>query len=232
MQRKYKHILFDLDNTIWDFETNSMHSLQEVFHVYELSTAFSDFNHFHDLYKFRNNQLWASYSQKSISKKVLNFERFNYPLVEVGINDAGLVEKMAVDYLERCAKKTNLMPYAFELLSYLKDNYQLHILSNGFAEVQYLKLKNSGLEHFFDRVILSEQVGVLKPDVRIFDYAVKSLNARKKEVLMIGDNFDADICGARKAKIDQLYYAVDPVSDLPFIPTYTVKSLLEVKNIL
>lgn len=232
MKENYKHLLIDLDNTIWDFETNSKKALEEVFHTHKLHQSFDGFEHFHNMYALRNHQLWAAYSNKQINKKTLNYERFNYPLLQVGISNPELAEKIGTDYLYSCARKTELMPHARELLNYLKPKYKMHILSNGFAEVQYTKLKHSDLEQYFDRIFLSEIVGVLKPDKRIFEYAVKSLNAKKCDVLMIGDNFDADIAGAKKAGIDQLFYNILQTSNLPFAPTYSVFSLDEIAAIL
>lgn len=230
--KAYKHLLIDLDNTIWNFDANSKASLEEVFHIHKLHEKFEGFEHFHNLYALRNHQLWADYAHKRINKKTLNYERFNYPLLQIGITDPMLADKIGSDYLSRCASKTELMPHALELLEYLKGKYQMHILSNGFAEIQYTKLKCSNLEQYFDRIFLSEIVGVLKPDKLIFEYAIKSLNARKAEVLMIGDNFDADISGAKKAGIDQLFYNIEKKSDLPFTPTYSVFSLDEIAGIL
>lgn len=232
MKATYKHLLIDLDNTIWDFETNSKKTLEEVFHAHNLHQNFDDFEHFHKLYALRNHQLWADYSNKQINKKTLNYERFNYPLQQVGIFDPSKAERIGTDYLQNCARRTELMPHARELLEYLHGKYKMHILSNGFAEIQYTKLKCSELEKYFDRIFLSEIVGVLKPDKRIFEYAVKSLNARKNEVLMIGDNFDADIAGAKKAGIDQLFYNINNTKELAFTPTYSVLSLDEIAAIL
>ncbi len=228
----YKHILFDLDNTIWDFETNSKQSLQEVYGIYQLDASFDSFDHFYGLYKERNHQLWAAYSQKQISKKYLNNERFFYPLNEVGIKNKDLADEIGAEYLTICANKTALMPYAKELLDYLAGKYKMHILSNGFAEVQYHKLKNSNLDTYFDRVILSEQVGVLKPDKHIFNFAVTSLNSRKKEIVMIGDNFKADIIGAKNAGIDQIYYSLEEDEKLEFQPTFVVRSLRDIIDVL
>lgn len=232
MSIKYKHLLIDLDNTIWDFDTNSKNSLEEVFHLHKLHTSFDGFEHFHNLYVLRNHQLWADYANKQINKKTLNYERFNYPLQQVGIFNPEWAETIGKDYLQRVATQTELMPHARELLEYLKGKYQMHILSNGFAEIQYTKLKCSDLEQYFDKVFLSEIVGVLKPDKRIFEYAVKSLNARKNEVLMIGDNFEADIVGAHKAGLDQVFYNINKDTNLSFMPTYTVFSLDEIAAIL
>jgi putative hydrolase of the HAD superfamily len=233
MTSKYKHILFDLDNTLWDFETNSENTLREMFVKYELNKAFDSFVHFHNLYVFRNTQLWYSYHNKQINKKFLNFERFNYPLQQVGIDNPELVNTLSFDYLQVCAMQKTLMPHANETLEYLKGNrYHMHILSNGFEEVQYLKLKHSGLDKYFEHIILSEKAGALKPDKRIFDYAITSLNARKKEVIMIGDNFEADIEGAKNAGIDQLYYNPKGQAPISFNPTHTVTSLSEIMSIL
>jgi len=228
----YKHLLIDLDNTIWDFESNSETALKEIFFSYQLDKQFDSFSHFNNLFSEGNHQLWAAYCNKQINKKQLNFERFNYPLILVGIQNETLALSLGTDYLQIYPTKTVLMPHALELLEYLKNKYHLHILSNGFSEVQYTKLKHAKLESYFDKIILSEMVGVLKPNKRIFEYAIKSLNARKKETLMIGDNFETDIRGAKDVGIDQIYYQINADKELSFTPTYTITSLLEILKIL
>ncbi len=228
----YKHLFVDLDNTIWDFEANSEAALNEVFLTNRLDKIFTNFSVFFSLYSVRNRELWSDYANKKISKQTLNKERFNYPLNQIGLFDEHLAEKIGKEYLKLCPTKTILMPHARDLLNYLVARYQLHILSNGFVEVQYTKLKHAELEHYFGKIFLSEEIGALKPHKRIFEYALKSVNARKNEALMIGDNFEADIVGAKNAGIDQLFYKVNDEQIESFTPTFTVRSLSEIKNIL
>ncbi len=232
MQRKYKHLLFDLDDTLWDFETNALHSLQEVFFQYKLDKKFEHFNHFFEHYDYRNKQLWAAYGRGQITKKELNFERFNFPLLQVGVYNPGLATRLGTDFLRICPTKTALMPHAKDLLDHLSGKYQLHILSNGFGETQQTKLLCSGLLPYFDQIILSETIGALKPDRQIFDYALQAIGTPHKEVLMIGDNYDADIVGAHNAGIDQLFFNCRNKTNLSFQPTYEVKSLSEIVQIL
>lgn len=234
IEKKYKHILFDFDNTIWDFNQNSMESLHEVYILHKLETIFEDFTQFYTLYSYQNQLLWREYNNRQINKKTLNEGRFNYPLLQMGVQDSQLAHAIGNDYLRFTQSKSGLMPYAREVLDELKQKYQLHILSNGFSELQYKKIESSGLEKHFQKIILSEQVGVLKPDKRIFDYAITSLNAHRNQVLMVGDNFEADIVGAKKAGIDQVYYQLDEDAPLQqnFEPTYTISSLKELLNFL
>ncbi len=225
-------MFFDLDNTLWDFESNALVSLQEVFGKHNLNRFFSDFDHFYQLYTFRNQQLWELYPQGLITRKQLNLERFLYPLSQMGNNDEEFALLLSDDYLEICPTKTNLMPYAIELLDYLKPHYNIHIISNGFSKVQKVKIQTSGIDRYIDNMYLSEAIGFHKPDRRIFEYAVKSSNAKKTESIMIGDNFDADIVGAKNFGMHQVYFHSEKNTELPFEPTYFIQSLEEIRYIL
>ncbi|MGL5920121.1 MAG: HAD family hydrolase, partial [Bacteroidales bacterium] len=140
--------------------------------------------------------------------------------------------KINEDFLVNTTLKTKLVPDAIELLEHLKPKYKLYILSNGFKEVQYKKIKNSGLDSYFDKVLLSDDIGYNKPHQKIYEYALKSTNSKKDASLMIGDNFDTDITGARNFKMDQIYFRNGVQYVTTFEPTYTVDSLLEIKRIL
>lgn len=229
---KYKHLLFDLDNTLWDFAHNSKKTLEELYAQFEINRYYDDFESFHTVYECMNHQLWGQYARKEINRNFLNHERFFFPLKQAGCNDTALAESMMKEYLRISPTQTKLLPYSIEILDYLHPKYQLHIISNGFTEIQHRKIKHAGLEKYFTKIFLSENIGALKPDARIFHHAITSLQASKKEVLMIGDNFDADIVGAKKAGIDQAYYNPDKDIELSFSPSYTIKSLLELKSFL
>ena len=203
---KYKYIFVDLDDTIWDFHANAKEALRDVFFAEKLNEHFDDFEHFYSRYSKRNLELWTQYGQGLITKDFLIVERFLHLLIQIGINDPELARKMNTDFLDTLATKTNLVPHAKELLDYCRDqNLPLTIISNGFVEVQYRKLRNADIEHYFAYVVLSESAGALKPDPKIFEHALSLNNAEKNEVLMIGDSFDADIIGASLTGIDSVF---------------------------
>jgi putative hydrolase of the HAD superfamily len=227
----YRHLFFDLDDTLWDFQANADEALREVFDKYRLERYFDDFEHFFHLYTERNLELWELYRQGKIKKAELNRERFFYPLKQVGLHNDELALSFGNDFLRICPSKTHLVQGAREVLKYLSDkHYTLSIISNGFSELQHDKLRNTGIAEFFDKVFLSESVGRHKPHRDIFDYAVKSSNARKTQSLMIGDNWEADIVGARLAGIDQAFFGKAFEWDKP--PTFQVNFLEELKEFL
>ncbi len=203
---KYSHLFFDLDHTLWDFETNSLQTLEELFTKYHLNNSFDSFDQFYDKYETHNEELWVLYREGKITKEKLNFQRFYTPLSEAGIKDETVASNFAKDYITVSPTKTALMPNTVEVLTELKKRYKLHIITNGFKEVQFIKLKNSNLEQFFSKIFISETIGASKPKTAFFEYAVKSANARKKECLIIGDNLETDIDGAINFGLDYVFY--------------------------
>ena len=169
---------------------------------------------------------------RSTGRQTLIIERFRYMLRPLGIEDTKSVLAINNDFLQRTTRKTRLVPGAIELLEYLRPSYRMYILSNGFREVQFKKLCNSGLAPYFKRMILSEDACIQKPHKEIFDFALKNTNSRRSESLMIGDSWEADIIGAHNSKIDQLWLNPKGLPAKEFIPTYTVGSLEEIKRIL
>lgn len=203
----YKHIFFDLDRTLWDFEKNSHEVLSDLFHKYNLIAKGNvSRSEFIIRYKINNERLWNLYRQNKIEKEKLRTERFRITLKEFGIIDANLAASFANDYVENCPKKTHLFPFVHSTLNYLKDRYNLHIITNGFEEVQYEKLENSNLMEYFEQIITSEQVGFKKPSSEIFKFSLVKAFARPSDSIMIGDDLVADIYGARDAGIDQVFF--------------------------
>ena len=206
MKSRYNYIFLDLDDTIWDFHANAKASLHDVYFDRKLNEHYPDFEHFFHLYARRNLELWSQYGQGLITKDYLIVERFRHLLSHAGIQAHEMALNMNTDFLDILSTKTILMPYAGELLEYCTARHlPMTIISNGFTEVQYRKLRNSNIEQYFTHVLLSEAVGALKPSREIFEYALKLNNARADETLMIGDSFDADILGAVGAGIDAVY---------------------------
>ena len=231
---KYKHLLFDLDRTLWDFETNSMQTLHEMFTQFQLARLCNtDFKTFVDAYHVINKGLWDAYNNGTLDKDYLYVARFSLTLEHFGLTETYALGKQLGDfYVFESPKKTALFDGCVELLNYLKSkNYEMHIVTNGFREVQYTKLQTSGIAQFFGKVFLSEEIGVQKPHKGIYEYILKSLQTTVNECLMIGDDFKVDIVGAKNMDIDQIFCNFTNACP-DFEPTFEVKSLLEIKKIL
>lgn len=228
----YKNLFFDLDDTLWDTYHNNKECLEEIYNDYNFNRFYTSFEVFFSIYFPNNVKLWADYRQGIINKPTLIVERFLYMLRPFGITDRQYILKMNDDFLQRTTSKTRLIIGTIELLEYLHPSYRLFILSNGFREVQDKKLVNAGIASYFKGVILSDDAGINKPHKQIFDFALKNTNSRRSESLMIGDSWDADIEGAYRSKINQIWFNPEELPCRDFQPTYTVKSLPEIKNIL
>jgi len=206
IMRKYKHLFFDLDHTLWDFATNEQATLTDLYNHYKLSAHFASFGAFFNCYKPINADLWIKYRHGQIKKAELNVGRFHHTFLTVGLDQSQLAEKFAHDFVAFNSQKKAVMPHTFELLDYLHAHYQMHIITNGFVEAQKVKLEMSGLRPYFDKIFISEEVGAQKPKVAFFEYAIKSCNARKKESLVIGDSLDIDIRGAQNFGLDHVFF--------------------------
>jgi putative hydrolase of the HAD superfamily len=206
MNKTYKHIFFDLDHTLWDFERSAEETKREMFETLKLEErGIASYEAFRENYVGINMALWALYREEKIGKDDLNFRRFYDTLCKMGIDDRSLGEAMASGFIEGISSKTYLFPYAIETLEYLYLKYPLHIITNGFEEVQFRKLKSSGMDRYFTSVITSEAAGFKKPDVEIFQYSLRKTGASADDSLMIGDDLEVDMAGARQIGIDQLY---------------------------
>jgi putative hydrolase of the HAD superfamily len=206
MPKTYKHLFFDLDHTLWDFERNAEETKRELFHTLKLKErGIPDYDTFRGHYIGINQALWALYREDKIGKAELNFRRFYDTLCRLSIDDQKLGHAMAAGFIAGVSSKTYLFPYAQELLEYLYSRYVLHVITNGFEEVQFPKLKNSGIGRYFTSIITSEEARSKKPDPAIFNYALRKSGALASESIMIGDDLDVDIAGARQSGIDQLY---------------------------
>ena len=232
----YKVLFIDLDDTIWDFRRNSLVSLQQLYDEFALGRIFPDYERFKSLYMVANKELWEAYHHNRVTKDFLIVERFSRPLRQVGsalAEDHSFIMSLNDRYLDVLAQQKNLVPGAVELLEYLtKRGYPLYILSNGFAEVQSRKLESGGIARYFKRLILSDEIGVTKPDRRLFDYALQIVGSEASETLIVGDNYDADILGAMNAGWSAIHFNRDNLPVAGPQPHYVVTSLDEVQCIL
>lgn len=201
------HLFFDLDHTLWDFEKNSKETLDELFTEARLTEKHIQFEDFLEMYTTVNDALWDDYRKGNVTKDVLRIVRFGKTLQQLGVYSKPLEQFFTEEYISRSPLKKNLIPGTIETLSILQsEGFDMHIITNGFQEVQHIKLARTGLTSFFKHVITSDDVGVNKPDARIFHQALRRANARQSKSIMIGDHLMADIIGARRAGIKQGYF--------------------------
>lgn len=229
----YKNLFFDLDDTLWAFSENAYDTFREMYEKHHYGRYFHSFSHFYDLYQLRNRELWAEYADGKVTKDELNRRRFLYPLQAVGVEDAALAKQFSDDFFAVIPTKSKLMPHADEVLDYLHGRgYRLYILSNGFRELQCRKMRSAGIDHYFRKVVLSDDIGVLKPWLPIFHFALSATQSQLHESLMIGDSWESDVTGARGAGMNQVFYDPAGQDDLPFRPTYHIRDLRELEEIL
>jgi putative hydrolase of the HAD superfamily len=229
---KYKHLFFDLDHTLWDFEANARATLETLYEDLQLKKrGVNDFELFYKNYLGYNEMLWERYRKGFIKQEELRVKRMRLALLDFKIADEALSQKMNTDFLDLLPTRTILFPYTKEILQYLLNkNYELHLITNGFEKVQHDKLKYSGLNVFFREVITSERSNSLKPNKEIFEFAFQKTNASPASSIMIGDTIDVDIQGAINAGIDQVFVNHTGIkTDIK--PTYTVTSLKELEEI-
>jgi putative hydrolase of the HAD superfamily len=228
----YKHLFFDLDRTLWDMDGNSYQTLCDLAQKHRIiEKGITTIDEFIEQYKVINTQLWADYSLDKIDKETLRSERFKRAFQLYNIKDDNFCEIFANDYVTYSPLKNNLLPHAIETLDYLVDKYQLHIITNGFEEVQKVKIENSNLGKYFRNIVTSEKAGCKKPNSKIFHYSVQLADATLSNSLMIGDSLEADIMGAKESGMGQVFYNPEGIKHDVDV-TYEIKSLKELKNIL
>lgn len=202
-----KHIFFDLDHTIWDFDRNAQETLMELYESYKLEDlGLTSAEHFINTYTANNHQLWAQYHVGEISKQVLREQRFRKTFIDLGLSPNNIPENFEEDYVNLGPTKKNLFESAEKVLTYLHKKYHLHIISNGFKEATLTKMRVSNLNPYFKNVVISEDVGVNKPDKAIFEHALNLAQAHKQESIMIGDSLEADVYGAQNFGMKAIFF--------------------------
>ena len=223
-----KHIFFDLDHTLWDFEANSKKTFSYIFKKNGLEIEFNDFI---EVYQPINHRYWKLFREDKVSKAQLRYGRLREAFQAIDFkSDDELIHLLSEEYITYLANHNALFENAIPVLEYLQPKYNMHIITNGFEEVQHRKLKNANLLPFFDKIITSEKVGVKKPNPRIFEYALDITGAVKGESVMIGDNFEADILGAKNMGMQVIFCKFNGESATEEVSS--VDNLLELKNFL
>ena len=230
----YKHLFFDLDHTLWDFEKNSAECLADIYEIFDFkSLNISTLESFQQEFSVVNRHHWSLLEQNLITHEDLRRRRFQETLENLGVKDLEKSFGLEINeyFLELLPKKAHLIEGAIDVLEYLLPKYELHIISNGWQDIQVNKMKSSEIHHYFGEIITNELAGTRKPDRRIFDYAIEVTKADLVESLMIGDNYEADILGAINAKMDTVFYNPDNIPTGQK-PTFDIKKLVELKEIL
>ena len=203
-QTHIKDVFFDLDHTLWDFDKNSELTFDGIFNRNhpEIETK-----QFIEKYVPINHACWKLYQYDKITHEELRYNRLkhSFDAINYAISDEE-IDEISIDYIRFLPENNHLFDGAIELLEYLKPNYNLHIITNGFADVQFKKINNSKIANFFHTVTNSEMAGVKKPNPTIFDFALDLAKAKKENSIMIGDSLDADVQGALDAGLDAIYF--------------------------
>jgi len=199
-----KALYFDLDHTLWDFEANSALAFKSLFQEYKIKL---DLHQFLEVYIPNNNLYWKRYRVGEIDKETLRFERLKTVFDALNYTTTNaLIDNLSDAYIQTLPEYNVLFEGAIETLTALKSNYALHVITNGFQDVQYFKMRNSGLLPFFDSVTDSSSVGVKKPDPRIFEHALTVGQVASNEAVMIGDNLEADVEGALATGMHAIHF--------------------------
>lgn len=231
---KYEHVFFDLDHTLWDFETNSRETLYDLYQELDLaSMGVAAFDHFHHTYHHHNNIFWDRFRKGYITREELRWKRMWRTLLDYKLPNEPLARQLSERYLEILPTKKNLFHDTVEILDYLKNKkYPIHLITNGFEKTQLAKLRNSGIDKYFTHVITSEAAGIMKPHAPIFEYAIATAGTTAHTSIMIGDTLDADIQGGNNAGMDTVYFnPAEPVKG-GIVPTYVIQNLGELRKIL
>jgi len=227
-KNKITDIFFDLDHTLWDFEKNSELTFKKIFNLLNIEISL---NNFFKIYSPINHKLWKLYRENKISRHQLRFDRLKATFIKLKIKiDDDMIIKISEMYLKFLSDFTFLHKGALDTLSFLKKKYNLHIISNGFEDVQKRKIKNSGLNKYFDNIYTSEAVGYKKPNPNIFKFILNNLNIEPCSGLMIGDSKEADIIGALNFGLSAIHFNSqnEPIHNLCLI----IKDLKEIKSYL
>ena len=231
--KAYRHLFFDLDHTLWDFETNAHETLEQLFTDYDLARhGLFTFAEFSNRYRDVNHALWRLYQSNRVTQQQLRETRFVRTLTRLGVAEADIPSDISDRFTAILPRKAAVFPHTHEVLTYLKDKgYRLHLITNGFEDVQHVKLASSRLTDYFEEVITSEHSGFLKPDPRMFAHALARTGATAAESLMVGDNLECDVLGAYNAGIDQVYFNPDKRRHFAET-TYEISSLAELRGFL
>ena len=204
---KYKHLFFDLDHTLWDFDTASERTWHTLYAQYNLSSqGIGSFDDFFKAYTVHNDRMWERFRAGFMKREELRWKRVWHTLIDFKVYNTALAHELGAAYLDLLPTQAVLMPSAKEVLEHCKGRYNMHLITNGFEVTQRLKLRHAGIDSYFSEIITSEQSNSMKPHPEIFHYALRAAGAECPDCLMIGDALDIDVLGAMRVGMDCVYY--------------------------
>ncbi|MBU2928738.1 YjjG family noncanonical pyrimidine nucleotidase [Winogradskyella psychrotolerans] len=204
MKSQIKHVFFDLDHTLWDFDKNSGLTFEKIFIQNNIDVDLKDFLM---VYEPINFEYWKLYREEKVTKSALRYGRLKQSFEKIGVTvEDDVIHLLSEAYIDQLSTFNHVFDRTFEILDYLKGKYQLHIITNGFEEAQEKKMVTSKIKQYFQTVTNSEMVGVKKPNPKIFNFALELAKAKANESLMIGDNIEADIEGAHSVGMDTIHF--------------------------
>ncbi|MEZ0541557.1 YjjG family noncanonical pyrimidine nucleotidase [Fibrella arboris] len=228
----YRHLFFDLDHTLWDFDRNSAECIAEMYDTHKLAeVGLSSVEAFAETFITVNRQLWRDYDLDLIDHEYIRQHRFPMVFRALGVADTTQCASLNTDYLRLLPKKAHLTESALDILNHLHGRYRMHIITNGFAEIQAVKMAAAEIAHFFDEIVTTQSADAKKPNPRIFEFALQATGASKTDSLMVGDNYEADILGAKAVGLDTVFY--NPKGETVADPaTYDIRHWHELMAIL
>lgn len=202
-----RHIFFDLDHTLWDYDTNAEETVRELLVSYQsLIGQAVPFEVFYPIYLHHNHRLWEDYRNNAIDAHTLRNQRWKDAFGDVGVPHAEWMLNFGEDFLDICPQKPHLIPNAIQVLEVIGAAYPLHIISNGFGAIQEVKLNCSGLERFFDVVITPDISGAKKPHPKIFLDALAAADCIPEHALLVGDSYSEDILGGSAVGMQVIFF--------------------------
>lgn len=225
MNNGIKHVFFDLDHTLWDFDKNSGLTFEKIFKLNKIDVNLSEFL---EVYEPINLRYWKMYREERVSKTDLRYGRLKdaFDSINVSVED-DMINHLSIAYIDHLTTFNHLFDGTFEILEYLQLKYHLHIITNGFEEAQERKMTNSNIRSYFKTVTNSEMVGVKKPNPKIFNFALNQANAKSYESIMIGDSLEADIEGAKHVGMSAILFTQ---KNKDVHPIKVINHLKELKN--
>lgn len=229
--KKYKHLFFDLDHTLWDFEQNSRQALTSIYYEFDLRQwQIQSPDHFIDTYHPINYQMWADYREGKIDAPTVKRKRFQDTLKQFGLISESVITDVENYYMQHLPNGGTLMPNVVQMLQKFHQHFDLHIVTNGFRAITDVKLRKSKIQHFFQLILSAEEVGVLKPNAKVFHTAIHKTGATVENSLFIGDNLIADIQGAKSVGMDQVFYNPEKKFHNE-TPTYEITDMKELVDL-
>lgn len=230
MKDKIATVFFDLDHTLWDYDTNALETLKEIYDQFEVSKVYDDFHAFSSRFFTENGKLWEKYNRGDIDREYIRQTRFAQLLQGSKLSQSSVPVEMSDYFTIEGPRKSALIDGSREILEYLAPKYRLAVITNGFTDVQAVKMSSAGIDHYFETVITSESAEARKPSAEIFDHALALTGNKTEEVVMIGDNLDTDIRGAVAANWQSVWLTES--EEEPPEKAVKVRKLEEIESLL